>query len=71
MRENVAEIAADSRIRSKQEDFFNTLQKRGFGIRHDFNRASVSQTIRTCLILIASAISSILAYSTIGQPILS
>jgi len=71
IRENVGEIATESRIRWKQEDFFNTLQNRGFGIRHDFNRASASQTIRTYLILIASAISSILAYSTIGQAILS
>jgi len=48
-----------------------SLQNRGFAVRHDFNRAYASQTIRTYLILTASAISSILAYSTIGQAILS
>ncbi len=70
-KENVSEIAAKSRIRWKQEDLFNTLQCRGFAIRHDFNRAFTSQSIRVYLILIAFAICSILTYSKMGQAILS
>ena len=70
-KENVAETATGSRIRWKQEDFFNTVQCRGFAIRHDFNRAFNSQTIRMYLIFIAYAISSLLTYSTMGQSLLS
>ena len=70
-KENVAASATRSRIRWKQEDLFNTLQCRGFAIRHDFNRAFTSQSVRIYLILIAYAISSILTYSSIGRAILS
>ena len=70
-KENVVEIATGSRIRWKQEDLFNELQCRGYAIRHDFNRAFTSQSVRVYLILIAYAISSILTHSIIGRAILS
>ena len=70
-RANVGKVAAKSRIRWKQEDLFNDLQHRGFAISHDFNRAPAAQMIRTYLILIAYAICSILAHSSIGKFILS
>jgi nicotinic acid phosphoribosyltransferase len=68
---NVGKVADGSRIRWKQEDLFNSLQCREFAIRHDFNRAPASQGIRLYLILIAYAISSILAYSRFGKAILT
>ena len=70
-RENVPIIAGRSRIRWHQEDSFNTLKNRGFAIKHDFNRAPNAQTIRTYLILIAYAISSILSHSKLGEYVLS
>jgi hypothetical protein len=70
-RDNVAVIAEHSRIRWKQEDSFNTLQNRGFSIKHDFNRAPNAQMIRTYLILIAYAISSVIRYSQLGEYIVS
>jgi hypothetical protein len=70
-KENVATIADHSRIRWKQEDSFNTLQNRGFSIKHDFNRTPKAQMIRTYLILIAYAISSVIRYSQLGRYILS
>ena len=69
--ENVGKIAAQSRIRWKEEDLFNDVQRRGFAICHDFNRAPAAQLVRTYLILIAYAICSILTYSRHGQSILS
>jgi hypothetical protein len=68
---NVGKVAARSRIRWKEEEMFNDLQHRGFAICHDFNREPRAQLIRTYLILIAYAISSILTYSRLGQSILS
>lgn len=68
---NVAEIAGHSRIRWREEDCFNTLQHRGFSITHDFNRAPNAQTVRTYLILIAYALTSVLTYSCLGKNILS
>lgn len=70
-RKNASASADSSRIRWKQEDLFNTLQYRGFAIKHDFNRAPNAQIIRTYLILIAYAVSSILNYSTLGRRILA
>ena len=70
-RANVGEIAAQSRIRWKQENLFNDLQHRGFNIGHDFNRAPTAQLARTFLILIAYAICSILTHSRLGRFILS
>jgi hypothetical protein len=68
---NIVKIAAQSRIRWKQEEMFEDLQHRGFAICHDFNRAPTAQLVRTYLILIAYAISSVLCYSRLGQSILS
>lgn len=68
---NVGKVATQSRIRWKEEEMFNDLQHRGFAISHDFNRAPVAQLVRTYLILIAYAISSILTYSRLGKSILS
>jgi hypothetical protein len=68
---NARETAARSRVRWKQEEFFNDIQTRGFNICHDFNRSPIAQTVRTYLILIAYAISAILTYSRFGQLALS
>ena len=70
-KENVGVVATGSRIRWKQEDLFNSLQCRGFAVHHDFNRAPTSQSVRLYLILIAYAISAIVAGSTTGRVILS
>jgi hypothetical protein len=70
-RANVVKYAADSRIRWKQEEMFNDLQCQGFAICHDFNRAPTAQLVRTYLILIAYAITSILTHSRLGKFILS
>jgi hypothetical protein len=68
---NVFGIATRSRLRWKEEDLFNDLQIRGFGICHDFNRAPAAQSVRFYLILIAYAICSILTHTTFGKVILS
>jgi len=68
---NAREVATSSRIRWKQEEMFNDLQHHGFGICHDFNRAPTAQLIRTFLILIAYAITSILLHTKLGQAILT
>jgi len=68
---NVGKVAAQSRIRWKEEDMFNDLQHRGFAICHDFNRVPAAQLVRTHLILIAYAICSILTYSRLGKSVLS
>jgi hypothetical protein len=68
---NVSATAAGSRTRWKQENLFNDLQRRGFAICHDFNRAPTAQTVRSYLILIAYAICAILTYSRWGKLILS
>lgn len=68
---NVAAVADESRFRWKEEDLFNSLQKRGFAIEHDFNRLPKIQTIRTYLILIAFALTSILTSSCLGIYIFS
>jgi hypothetical protein len=64
---NVAESTVNSRIRWKQEDLFNSLQCRGFAMRHDFNRAPNAQSVRFYLMLIAFAISSILTCTNFGR----
>ena len=64
---NVVEVAKESRLRWKGEDLFNTLEERGFAIRHDFNRLPKAQSIRIYLILIAFALTSILKSSYLGQ----
>jgi hypothetical protein len=69
-KDNVAAVAEHSRIRWRQEDCFNSLQCRGFAIRHDFNRAPNSQIVRLYLTLLAYAISSIFAYSSLGRLVL-
>lgn len=69
-RDNVAAVAGESRIRWKEEDSFNTLQNRGFSIKHDFNRAPSAQTTRIYLILIAYAISSVIRYSQLAEYII-
>ncbi|HEX4838897.1 MAG TPA: hypothetical protein VFU89_00465 [Rhabdochlamydiaceae bacterium] len=68
---NAAAVASNSRIRWKEENLFNDLQHREFAICHDFNRAPTAQSIRSFLILIAYAISSILTHSSLGRSILS
>jgi hypothetical protein len=68
---NVYPIATRARLRWKGEDLFNDLQKRGFGISHDYNRAPNAQTIRIYFILIAYAICSIMMHSKLGQAILA
>lgn len=68
---NVSAVASGSRLRWKEEDLFNDLQCRGFAICHDFNRTPKPQLVRTYLILIAYAISSILTHLKLGKSILS
>ena len=68
---NISKIVDESRLRWKQEDLFNSLQKRGFAIEHDFNRLPKIQTIRIYLILIAFALTSILTNSRLGIYIFS
>ncbi len=68
---NVPAISTQSRLRWNEEDLFNSLQCRGFAIRHDFSRAPTSQLIWSYLALIAYAISSILIHSSLGKLILS
>jgi len=68
---NASRIAAQSRIRWKQEDLFNDLQHRGFAICHDFNRMPAPQLVRSYLILIAYAICSVLTHSALGKLALS
>jgi hypothetical protein len=64
---NVVEVAKKSRLRWKGEGLFNTLEERGFAIRHDFNRLPQAQSIRIYLILVAFAFTSILESSYLGQ----
>jgi hypothetical protein len=55
------------RLRWTQEDFFNTLEIRGFNFRHDFSRSPRSQTIWRLLTLIAFALSSLMQLSLVGH----
>jgi hypothetical protein len=66
-RKNVGPISDRSRLRWKEEDFFNTAERRGFYMNHDFCRAPNSQTIWLYLILLAMAICSILEHSTLNM----
>lgn len=68
---NVVKDSKRSRIRWKQEEMFNDVQRRGFYICHDFNRSPNSQTIRMYLIYVAYAICSILTHSTLGKAVLA
>jgi hypothetical protein len=54
------------RLRWYQEDFFNSLECRGFNFRHDFSRAPNSQTIWRLLTFIAFALSSLMQLSLVG-----
>jgi hypothetical protein len=64
---NVGAISDRLRLRWKEEDFFNTAERRGFYMNHDFCRAPTSQTIWFYLILLAMAICSILEHSTLNM----
>ena len=55
------------RLRWYQEDFFNTLENRGFNFRHDFSRSPHSQTIWRLLTFIAFALSSLMQLSLLGH----
>lgn len=55
------------RLRWYQEDFFNTLENRGFNIRHDFSRSPHSQTIWRLLTFIAFALSLLMQLSLLGH----
>src|SRR5262249_29840 len=55
--------AHKGRLRWFQEDFFNSLENRGFNFRHDFSRSPNSQTIWHLLTFIAFALSSLMQLS--------
>jgi hypothetical protein len=55
------------RLRWYQEDFFNSLENRGFNFRHDFSRSPNSQTIWRLLTFIAFALSSLMQISLLGH----
>ncbi|HXP48321.1 MAG TPA: hypothetical protein VN922_00110 [Bacteroidia bacterium] len=55
------------RLRWSQEDFFNSLENRGFNFRHDFSRSPHSQTIWRLLTFIAFALSSLMQLSILGH----
>jgi hypothetical protein len=64
---NIFKIAACGRLRWYQEDFFNTIQHRGFKILHDFSRHPNSQIVRVLLMLIAFVISILMQFSRLGH----
>ena len=58
--------AEEGRYRWKQEDFIQTIKKRGFHLEHDYSRHPMSQGIWLYLTLIAFTLSSILMLSDLG-----
>jgi hypothetical protein len=64
--DQVFHTAHKGRLRWYQEDFFNTLENRGFNFRHDFSRSPHSQTIWHLLTFIAFALSSLMQLSLVG-----
>jgi hypothetical protein len=65
--DQVFQAAHKGRLRWLQEDFFNTLENRGFNIRHDFSRSPHSQTIWRFLTFIAFALSFLMQISAPGH----
>jgi hypothetical protein len=55
------------RLRWYHEDFFNSLENRGFNFRYDFSRSPHSQTIWHLLTFIAFALSSLMQFSLLGH----
>jgi hypothetical protein len=60
-------ISHKGRLRWYQEDFFNSLENRGFNFRHDFSRSPHSQTIWRLLTFIAFALSFLMQISLLGH----
>lgn len=58
-KKNVAQTAAQGRLRWLEEDLFNTLKNRGFKIKHDYSRNPSAQLIWFILINIAFLISEL------------
>jgi hypothetical protein len=58
--------AFDGRARWFQEDFFNTLKKRGYFIQHDYTRHPKSQIIWMMLTFLAFIFTSLLEISDLG-----
>lgn len=58
-KKNVAQSAAQGRLRWLEEDLFNTLKNRGFKIKHDYSRHPSAQLIWFILINIAFLISEL------------
>ena len=63
---SIFKLAEGGRYRWKQEDFFQTIKKRGFHVEHDYSRHPTSQGIWLYLTLIAYTLSSILLLSDLG-----
>lgn len=64
--DTVFKVAKSGRLRWSQEDFFNTLNNRGFNAGHDFSRAPHSQTIWRLLMFIAFSLSTLMVLSRLG-----
>jgi hypothetical protein len=64
--DQVFHAAHKGRLRWFQEDFFNSVENRGFNFRHDFSRSPHSQTIWRLLTFIAFALSSLMQLSLVG-----
>jgi hypothetical protein len=63
----VFKVTKQARLRWRQEDFFNTLQHRGFSILHDFSRNFKSQNVWQLLSLIAFTLSTLMELSRLGR----
>jgi hypothetical protein len=66
MHKKVFKVIHEARLRWCQEDFFNTMQCRGYNLCHDFSRNPLSQGIWQLLLFIAFAISILMQLSRLG-----
>jgi hypothetical protein len=64
--DQIFHVAHKGRLRWYHEDFFNSLECRGFNFKHDFSRSANSQTIWRLLTFIAFALSSLMQFSLVG-----
>jgi hypothetical protein len=64
--QKVFKIIQQSRLRWHQEDFFNTVEHRGYNLLHDFSRNFLSQSVWRLLMFIAFTISMFMELSKLG-----
>jgi hypothetical protein len=62
----VFKVVHQARLRWPQEDFFNTMQHRGYNLLHDFSRNPTSQSTWHLLLFIAFVISTLMQLSRLG-----